>query len=105
MIEKTTIIFHDSFFGTPNINQTDSQSFSNSFSRESRSSSVPDFDIKANTPAVMHLNHGAENVRETESLPDNMLEKLKVDDIKKEIMSELQKGIEIFLQNELSVFK
>ena len=38
-------------------------------------------------------------------LPDNMLEKLKVDDIKKEIMSELQKSIELFFQNELSVFK
>ena len=34
-----------------------------------------------------------------------MLEKLKVDDIKKEIMSELQKSIELFFQNELSVFK
>ena len=34
-----------------------------------------------------------------------MFEKLKVDGIKNEIMSELQKGIEIFFQNELSVFK
>ena len=29
IIEKTPIIFHESFFETPNINQTDSQSFSN----------------------------------------------------------------------------
>ena len=54
IIEKTPIIFHDSFFETPKVNQTDSQSFSNSFSRESRSSSIPDFDIIANTPAVAY---------------------------------------------------
>ena len=105
IIEKTPIIFHDSFFETPNVNQTDSQSFSNSFSRESRKSSIPDFDIITNTPAVPHINHDAENIRETESLADNMFEKLKVDSIKKEIMSELQKSIENFFQNELSVFK
>ena len=34
IIAKTLIIFHDSFFGTPNIDQTDSQSFSNPFSRK-----------------------------------------------------------------------
>ena len=66
IIEKTPIIFHDSFFETPNVNQTDSQSLSNSFSRESRSSSIPDFDIITNTPAVLHINHDAENIRETE---------------------------------------
>ena len=33
IIEKTPIIFHDSFFETSNVNQSDSQSFSNSFSR------------------------------------------------------------------------
>ena len=38
-------------------------------------------------------------------LPDNMLDKLKVDDIKNEIMSELQKSMELFFQNELWVFK
>ena len=54
IIEKTPIIFHDSFFETPKVNQTDSQSFSNSFSRESRSSSIPDFDIITNTPAVAY---------------------------------------------------
>ena len=105
IIEKTPIIFHDSFFETPKVNQTDSQSFSNSFRRESRSSSIPDFDIITNTPAVAHINHDAENIRETESLADNMFEKLKVSGIKKEIMSELQKSIENFFQNELSVFK
>ena len=57
IIEKTPIIFHDSFFETPNVNQTDSQSFSSSFSRECRSSSIPDFDIITNTPAVPHINH------------------------------------------------
>ena len=31
---------------------------------------MPDLDIIANTPAVMHINHDAENIRETESLPD-----------------------------------
>ena len=92
-------------FEKPNINQTDSQSFSDSFSRESQSSSIPDFDIIANTPAVPHINHDVENIRETESLADNMFEKLKVDGIKKEIMSELQKSVENFFQNELSVFK
>ena len=66
IIEKTSIIFHDSFFETPNVNQTDSQSFSNSFSRESRKSSIPDFDIITNTPAVPHINHDAENIREIE---------------------------------------
>ena len=105
IIEKTPIIFHDSFFETPNVNQTDSQRFSSSFSRESRKSSIPDFDIITNTPAVPHINHDAENIRETESLADNMFEKLKVHSIKKEIMSELQKSIENFFQNELSVFK
>ena len=30
--KKTPIIFHDCFFETSNVNQTDSQSFSNSFS-------------------------------------------------------------------------
>ena len=105
IIEKTPIVFHDSFFETPNINQTDSQSFSNSFSRESRSSSLPDFGIITNTPDVPHINHDAENIRETESLADNMFEKLKVDGIKKEIMSELQKSIENLFRNELSVFK
>ena len=34
-----------------------------------------------------------------------MFEKFKVDDIKKDIMFELQKSIEVFFQNELSVFK
>ena len=77
MIEKTPIIFHDSFFEIPNINQTDSQSFSNSFRRESRSSSIPDFDIIANTPAVRHINRDAENIRETKSLAENMFEKVK----------------------------
>ena len=33
IIEKTSIIFHDSFFETSNVNQSYSQSFSNSFSR------------------------------------------------------------------------
>ena len=42
---------------------------------------------------------------ETESLAGNMFEKLKVDGIKKEVMPELQKSIEIFFQNELLVFK
>ena len=105
VIEKTPRIFHDSFFETPNVNQTDSQSFSNSFSRESRSSSIPDFDIITNTPVVAHINHDTENIRETESLADNMFEKLKVGGIKKEIVSELQKSIENYFQNELSVFK
>ena len=91
MIEKTPIIFQDSFFETPNINQTDSQSFSDSFHRESRSSPIPDFDIIANTPAVPHINDDAKDIRETESLAENMFEKLKVDGIKKEIMSELKK--------------
>ena len=95
----------ESFFETPNINQTYSQSFSNSFSRESGSSLIPDFDITANTPAVPHINHDAENIRESESLSDNMFEKFKVDGIKKEIMSELQKGTENFFQRQLSVFK
>ena len=72
IIEKTPIVFHDSFFETPNVNQTDSQSFSNSFCRQSRISSIPHFDIMANTPAVPHINHDAENVRETESLADDM---------------------------------
>ena len=85
-------------FETPNINQTDSESFSNSFSRESRSSSIPDFDIVTNTPAVPHINHDAENIRETESLADNMFEKLKLDGIKKEIMSELQKTSSRYLK-------
>ena len=101
IIEKTPIIFHDSFFETPNANQADSQSFSNSFSRNSRSSSIPDFDIITNTPTVPHINHDEENIRETESLADNMFEKLKVDGIKKEIMAELQKSTENFFQNEL----
>ena len=104
IIEKTRIIFHDSFFETPTINHTDSQSFSNSFSRESRSSSISDFDIIANTPAIPHIDHDAEKIRETKSLADNMFEKLKVDGIKKEIMSELQNSIENFFQNELLVF-
>ena len=77
IIEKTPTIFHDSFFETPNINQTDSQSFSNSFSRECRSFSIPDFDIIANTPAVPHINHDAESIRETESLADKCLKNLK----------------------------
>ena len=34
-----------------------------------------------------------------------MFDKLKVDGIKSEIMSELLKSIEFFFQNELSVFK
>ena len=96
IIEKTPIIFNDSFFETPNINQTYSQSFSNSFSRESRSSLIPDFDITANMPAVPHINHDAENIRETESLADNMFDKLKVDAINKEIMRQLQKGTDFF---------
>ena len=53
-----------------------------------------DFDIMTNTPDVLHINHDAENIRETESLAHNMFEKLKVDGIKKEIISELQKSIE-----------
>ena len=53
----------------------------------------------------MHINHDAENIRETESLAENMFEKLKVDGIKKEIMSKFKKSVKIFFQNELSVFK
>ena len=34
IMEKAPIIFCDSFFETSNVNQSDSQSFSNSFSRE-----------------------------------------------------------------------
>ena len=34
IIEKAPIIFYDSFFETLNVNQSDSQSFSTSFSRE-----------------------------------------------------------------------
>ena len=34
-----------------------------------------------------------------------MFEKFKKDDIKKDIMSELQKSIKVFFQNELSVYK
>ena len=105
IVQKTPIVFHDSFFETPNINQTDSQSFSSSFSRESRSSSIPDFDIIANIPAAPHINHDAVNIKETEALAYNMFEKPKVDGIKEEIMPELQKSIENFFQNELSVFK
>lgn len=37
------------------------------------------------TATVPHINHGVENIRETESLNDRMFEKLKVDGIKKEI--------------------
>ena len=66
---------------------------------------IHDFDIIGNTPAVPHINHDVEIIRETESLADNMFEKLKMNGIKKEIMSELQKSIENFFQNELSVFK
>ena len=105
IVQKKPIVFHDSFFETPNINQTDSQSFSSSFSRESRSSSIPDFDIIANIPAAPHINHDAVNIKETEALAYNMFEKPKVDGIKEEIMPELQKSIENFFQNELSVFK
>ena len=46
-----------------------------------------------------------EIIKETESLTDNMFEKLKVIDIKKEIISELQDSIEKHFQNELSMFK
>ena len=46
-----------------------------------------------------------EKIRETESLTDNMFEKLKVIDIKKEIITELQDSIEKHFQNELSMFK
>ena len=98
IIEKTPIIFHDSFFETPNVNQTDSQRFSNSFSRESRKSSIPDFDIITNAPAVPHISHDAENIREIESLADSMFQKLKVDGIKKEIMPELQKVLKYFFR-------
>ena len=92
ILEKIPIIFHDSSFGTPAINQTDSQSFSISSNKESRSSSIPDFDVIVNTPAVPHINHDAENIRDTKSLID-MFEKLKVDVIKREIISELQESI------------
>ena len=98
IIEKTPIIFHDSFFETPNVNQTDSQRFSNSFSRESRKPSIPDFDFITNAPAVPHISHDAENIREIESLADSMFQKLKVDGIKKEIMSELQKLLKFFFR-------
>ena len=47
-------------------------------------------------PAVPHINHDAENIRETESLADNMFDKLKVDAINKEIMRQLQKGTDFF---------
>ena len=46
-----------------------------------------------------------EIIKETESLTDNTFEKLKVIDIKKEIISELQDSIEKHFQNELSMFK
>ena len=84
----------------PTINQTDSQSLSNSSCRKSLNSSVPDFDIIANTPTVPDINHDAENIMEKETLIDNMLEKFKVDSIKKEIIPELQEGTEKHFQNE-----
>ena len=59
----------------------------------------------ANTPNVSHINHDVEIIKETESLTDNTFEKLKVIDMKKEIISELQDSIEKHFQNELSMFK
>ena len=56
-------------------------------------------------PAVPHINHDAENIRETESLANNMFEKLKVDSIKKEIMSELQKVLKIFFRTSSQYLK
>ena len=105
ILEKTPIRFPDSSFETLNINQTDSQSFPCPSSRESRISSIPDFDIIANTPTALHINHDTNNIRETESLVGNKFEKLKVDDIKRKIISELQKSIEKLFQNKLSHLK
>ena len=77
ILEKTPITLHDSSFEMLTISQTDFRSLSNSLSREYRSSSsISDFDIIDNTPTVLHINHEAENFRETESLNDNMFEKL-----------------------------
>ena len=56
-------------------------------------------------PAVPQVNHDAENVRETDLLIDNMFEQVKADDIKAEIISELQKSIEKLFQDELPIFK
>ena len=52
ILENTQIRFHDSSFDTPTINQTDSQSLSNSSRRKSQNSSIHDFDIIANTQTV-----------------------------------------------------
>ena len=53
ILENTQIRFHDSSFDTPTINQTHSQSLSNSSSRKSQNSSIHDFDIIANTQTVL----------------------------------------------------
>ena len=65
ILEKTPIRFHDSSFERPTINQTNSQSFSNSSIGESQSSSIPDFDIIVNTSNDWHINRDAGNIRET----------------------------------------
>ena len=56
-------------------------------------------------PAVPHISHDAENIREIESLADSMFQKLKVDGIKKEIMSELQKVLKFFFRTNTQYLK
>ena len=52
ILENTQIRFHESPFDTATINQTDSQSLSNSSIRKSQNSSIHDFDIIANTQII-----------------------------------------------------
>ena len=52
ILENTQLRFHESPFDTATINQTDSQSLSNSSIRKSQNSSIHDFDIIANTQIV-----------------------------------------------------
>ena len=51
-------------------------------------------DVNHDTEKITDVNHDTEKIRKTESLIHNMFEKLKLDVVKKEIISELQEHIE-----------
>lgn len=57
VLDKTSRRLHDPSFYLLTINHPDSQSFSNSVSKKSQIPSMLDFNITANMPNLLQLNH------------------------------------------------
>lgn len=63
------------------------------------------FNIIAETPTLSQTNNNESAIRETETFIEDMFENIKIENIKKDIIHEIQKNVEKHFQNELLSFK